>query len=222
MGKLIIIEGTDGSGKETQTNKLFERLSKEEKVKKITFPNYESDSSALVKMYLMGEFGENVNDVNAYAASSFFSVDRYASYKKEWGKYYHDNYVIISDRYTSANMVHQTSKIKDEKEKEKFLAWLEDFEYEKLAIPRPNLVIFLNVEIDYTFNLMKNRENKITGKENKDIHESDKNYLRASYENALNIAKNKNWIIIDCIENGKMKTIEEINDIIYNKVKEIL
>lgn len=221
MSKLIIIEGTDGSGKQTQSQKLYERLVHDNlKVKKISFPDYDSDSSSLVKMYLNGDFGKKPEDVNPYTASSFYGVDRFASYKMKWEKEYKEGYYIISDRYTTSNMVHQCSKISDSKDKNDFLTWLEDFEYNKLELPKPNMVIFLNVPIDYTVNLMKNRENKITGEEKKDIHESNVQYLKNSYYNALEIAKNKGWIIVDCVENNEMKTIDEIHELIYSKIKE--
>lgn len=221
MSKLIIIEGTDGSGKQTQSQKLYERLVHDNlKVKKISFPDYDSDSSSLVKMYLNGDFGKKPEDVNPYTASSFYGVDRFASYKMKWEKEYKEGYYIISDRYTTSNMVHQCSKISDSKDKNDFLTWLEDFEYNKLELPKPNMVIFLNVPIDYAVNLMKNRENKITGEEKKDIHESNVQYLKNSYYNALEIAKNKGWIIVDCVENNEMKTIDEIHELIYSKIKE--
>ncbi|CAM3091554.1 deoxynucleoside kinase [Streptobacillus felis] len=223
MGKLIIIEGTDGSGKQTQTEKLYSRLVDDgNKVKKISFPNYDSNSSALVKMYLSGEFGSKPTDVNAYAASTFYGIDRYASYKTDWGKEYISGTIIISDRYTGSNMIHHGSKFDDEKEKEKYLCWLEDLEFDKFGIPRPDVTIFLNVPIDYTFSLMENRDNKFTGESKKDIHESDKDYLRKSYYNALDIAKQKGWKVIDCVVNNRMLSIEEIHELIYANVKEIL
>lgn len=222
MGKLIIIEGTDGSGKQTQTLKLYERLKNENTlIKKISFPDYESESSTLVKMYLRGDFGKNPMEVNPYAASTFYAIDRYASYKTKWGKDYENGITIISDRYTGSNMIHHASKINDLSERNKYLEWLEDLEYNKLSLPRPNLVIFLNVEIEYSFNLMRDRVNKITGSEKKDIHESDLEYLRKSYYNALEIAKEKNWLIINCVKDGKMRSIDEIHNEIYEKVKEV-
>ena len=220
MGKLIIIEGTDGSGKQTQSQLLHDRLyNKGIKVKKISFPDYESPSSSLVKMYLNGDFGKDAQSVNAYAASSFYGVDRYASFKTKWEKEYENEYVIISDRYTTSNIVHQSSKIDDFEDKMKCVNWIEDFEYNKLGIPSPDLVVFLNVPIEYTFNLMENRENKITGEKSKDIHESNKEYLIKSYNSAIELAKIKGWIIIDCVKNGKMRTIEDINDEIYRNIE---
>ncbi|WP_073508322.1 dTMP kinase [Streptobacillus notomytis] len=223
MGKLIIIEGTDGSGKQTQTQKLYNRLVDNGiKVKKISFPNYESNASALVKMYLSGEFGSKPTDVNAYTASTFFGIDRYASYKMDWEKDYLSGSIIISDRYTGSNMIHHGSKIDDIKEKEEYLKWLEDLEFNKFCIPKPNITIFLNVPIEYTFNLMENRNNKFTGDSKKDIHESDREYLKKSYYNALNIAKEKGWRIINCVVDNKMLTIEDIHELIYSEIKEIL
>ena len=220
MGKLIIIEGTDGSGKQTQSQLLHDRLyNKGIKVKKISFPDYESPSSSLVKMYLNGDFGKDAQSVNAYAASSFYGVDRYASFKTKWEKEYENEYVIISDRYTTSNIVHQSSKIDDFEDKMKCINWIEDFEYNKLGIPSPDLVVFLNVPIEYTFNLMENRENKITGDKSKDIHESNKEYLIKSYNSAIELAKIKGWIIIDCVKNGKIRMIEDINDEIYRNIE---
>ena len=145
-GRLIVLEGLDGSGKATQAGLLYEALcGRGEQAMKITFPNYESDSSALVKMYLGGAFGQDVNDVNAYAASSFYSVDRYASYKTLWGCFYHDGGTVIADRYTTSNAVHQCSKLPRE-EWDAYLAWLFDFEYRKIAIPEPDTVVYLDVD----------------------------------------------------------------------------
>ncbi|CAM3087066.1 dTMP kinase [Streptobacillus ratti] len=223
MGKLIIIEGTDGSGKQTQTQKLYNRLADNGiNVKKISFPNYSSDASALVKMYLSGEFGSKPTDVNAYTASTFYGVDRYASYKTDWEKDYLSDNVIISDRYTGSNMIHHGSKIDDAEEKEKYLNWLEDLEFNKFGLPRPDITIFLNVPIEYTFKLMEDRNNKFTGDSKKDIHENDREYLKKSYYNALNIAKEKKWKIINCVVDDKMLAIDDIHELIYCEVKELL
>ena len=225
MGKLIIIEGTDGSGKQTQTEMLFNKLSEyrgKDKVKKISFPNYDSKASEPIKMYLSGEFGKNANDVNAYAASLFYSVDRFASFKKEWEKFYNDGGIVISDRYTTSNMVHQASKIKDDKEREAYLEWLIDLEWNKISIPEPDLIIFLDVPFEISQRLMKNRNNKITGEINKDIHEKDSKYLKDSYNIAKDLAKKYRWEIIECVKNDKLKSIEDINKEIMNKIKYIL
>ena len=135
MGKLIVIEGTDGSGKSTQFRLLTQRLNQEGKAfEQLVFPQYSEPSSALIRMYLGGEFGTHPGDVNAYAASAFFAVDRYASFQKVWGQYYKDGGLIVSDRYTTSNAVHQASKEPEEKRAD-FLAWLYDFEYDNLGFP---------------------------------------------------------------------------------------
>ena len=170
-GRLIVLEGLDGSGKATQAGLLYEALcGRGEQAMKITFPNYESDSSALVKMYLGGAFGQDVNDVNAYAASSFYSVDRYASYKTLWGCFYHDGGTVIADRYTTSNAVHQCSKLPRE-EWDAYLAWLFDFEYRKIAIPEPDTVVYLDVDPEVSQRLMSQRYHG--DEEKKDIHEKN-------------------------------------------------
>ena len=215
MGKLIIIEGTDGSGKHTQTELLYKKLKEikgEEKVKKISFPNYESKASEPVKMYLAGEFGKTVESVNAYAASVLYSVDRFASFKTEWEEFYNNDGIVISDRYTISNMIHQVPKILDENEKEKYLEWLVDLEWEKIGIPKPNIVFFLDIPFEFSQKLMKNRENKITGEKEKDIHEKDKNYLKNAYDVAKELSVKYEWNVISCINGDKLRTIEDIND----------
>jgi Thymidylate kinase len=220
-GKLIVIEsGSDGSGKATQSQKLFNRLYDENyKVRKIEFPNYKSNSSALVKMYLNGEFGSNPEDVNAYAASTFYAVDRFASYKTEWEEFYKAGDIIIADRYTTSNMVHQASKINDEKKRDEFLEWISDFEYNLYKLPKPDCVIFLDMPPQYSNKLIENRINKFTGNEKKDIHEKNYEYLKRCYNNSLYIANRGNWNKIKCIEDNKIKTVDEIHDIIYSIVK---
>lgn len=223
MGKLIVIEGTDSSGKETQTKKLYERLANEvEKVRKISFPNYESPACEPVKMYLAGAFGDNALNINPYPVSTMFAIDRYASYKMDWESFYNVGGIIVTDRYTTSNMVHQASKIENIDEKSKYLGWLEDLEYNKMGIPKPDLVIFLNMPTEMAVKLMEARKNKITGEEKKDIHEKDTSYLKKSYDNACDIAKKYNWQEIKCVENKRLKTIEEIGEEIYTLVKEIL
>lgn len=219
-GKLYIIEGVDGSGKETQTKKLYERLKSDQvNIKKVEYPNYKSDSSALVKMYLNGDFGKDADDVDAYVSSTFYAVDRYASYKTEWEDFYIKGGIVLADRYTSSNMIHQASKIEDEKERKKFLDWLEDLEFGMYALPRPTKVIFLDMPPKYSQQLMENRDNKITGEAKKDIHESNFEYLKKSYENAMNVVKTYNWSIINCVEDGKILSIDEIHEKVYQEVK---
>lgn len=219
MGKLIVIEGTDSSGKETQTKKLYEKLAEiTDKVKKITFPNYESPACAPVKMYLAGEFGENPLEVNPYPISAMYAIDRYASFKKDWENFYNDGGVIVTDRYTQSNMIHQASKISNEDEKHKYFQWLVDLEFEKMRIPKPDLVLFINMPPEFAKELMKDRHNKITGGEKKDIHEKDEVYMRKSYETACQVAKEQNWTEILCVKDGKLRTIDEIAEDIYNVV----
>ena len=158
MGKLFVIDGTDGSGKQTQLSKLEERLKKENiDYKKVSFPNYESRSSSLVKMYLSGEFGENAKDISPYIASTFYAADRYATYKKDLEEFYNNGGIILADRYTTANMVHQSGKIKDKDEREKFLDWLWDFEFNLYKLPIPTKAFFLNMPPEYSIKLMRKK-----------------------------------------------------------------
>lgn len=224
MGKLIIIEGTDGSGKQTQATYLFNKL-KELNIdtKQINFPNYESPMSMPVKIYLSGKLGDKASDINPYAASSFYSIDRYGSYRMEWKKEYEKGYTIISDRYTTANMIHQACKIEDIDEKDNFLDWLVDLEYNKFELPVPDLVIFLDVPFEYSSNLIKNRNNKITNEKEKDIHESDKEYLKNAYQTAKMVAKKYDWLVIDCIKNGNIRDIDDIHsEILENVINKVL
>jgi len=220
-GKLIVIEGTDSSGKKTQTERLYQRLSNEgHSIMKVDFPNYSKDSSALVKMYLRGDFGDKPHDVNAYVASTFFAVDRFASFKTEWQDFYNDGGIIISDRYTTSNMVHQASKFNDLEEKEAYLNWLWDLEFVKFGLPKPELVIFLDMPPNISAELMKNRCNKITGESKKDIHENDLKYLTESYQNACKIADKYNWKKVSCAKNDyTIKGIDEIHNEIYSIIK---
>lgn len=222
-GKLIVIEGCDGSGKATQTRKLYNRLLGEKyNVKKVEYPNYNSESSALVKMYLNGDFGENPEDVSAYVASTFYGVDRYASYKTQWKKFYEGGGIVLSDRYTTSNMVHQASKIDNIEEKDKFLKWLWDFEFNIFKLPVPDCVIFLDMPPEYSKNLMIERNNKFTGNTKKDIHESNYEYLINSYNNAVYVADKYSWSKISCIENNRINTVNDIHENIYSLVKNII
>lgn len=223
MGKLIVIEGTDSSGKETQTKRLFEKLEEKGlKVKKISFPNYDSPACEPVKMYLSGAFGEDAMKVNPYPVSTMYAIDRYASFKIDWEKFYNEDGIIVTDRYVTSNMVHQASKIKDLDEKKEYLNWLEDLEYEKMGIPRPDLVIFLNMPTEMAVKLMAERKNKITGEEKKDIHERDKEYLKESHANACKIANTYNWKEIKCSDGERIKTIEEIGEEVFSLVEKVV
>ncbi|WP_368489454.1 dTMP kinase [Clostridium sp. BJN0013] len=222
-GKLIVVEGCDGSGKATQTTKLYNRLLNEKyNVKKVEYPNYSSESSALVKMYLNGDFGENPEDVSAYVASTFYGVDRFASYKTQWKKFYEQGGIILADRYTTSNMIHQASKINDIEEKDKFLKWLWDFEFNIFKLPIPDCIIFLDMPPKYSKNLMIERNNKFTGNSKKDIHESNYEYLINSYNNALYVASKYRWSKVSCVGNNRINTVNEIHENIYSLVKNIL
>ena len=222
-GKLIIIEsGSDASGKATQTKKLYERLIADGyKVRKVEYPNYDSESSALVKMYLRGEFGKKATDVDPYIASTFYAADRYASFKTEWEEFYNNGGIILADRYTTSNMVHQASKMAKE-DRDKYLDWLFDFEFNMYKIPQPDCVVFLDVPIEYSKKLMENRKNKITGESKKDIHESDLDYLEKSYNNSLYIADKYDCKKINCVENQSLRSIDSIHEEIYKLVTDTI
>lgn len=209
MGKLIVIEGLDGSGKSTQLDLLTENLKKNSiDCKTVSFPDYDNPSSTLVKMYLKGDFGKKPDDVNAFAASTFYCVDRYASFKANWGDFYNNGGTVVAGRYTTSNAVHQCSKL-PESEWENFLEWLYDFEYQKVSIPKPDKVIFLDMPIEVSQKLLTGRYNGDESK--KDIHESDTEYLARCRKAALFTAKYSGWEIIPCAENGNARTIESIS-----------
>ena len=220
MGKLIVIEGTDGSGKSTQLKMLTDHLTQDKvEFKKIVFPRYSEESSALIRMYLGGQFGSNPSDVSAYAASTFYGVDRYASYKMDWGSYYENGGLVVSDRYTTSNAVHQTSKEPADKQAD-FLNWLYDFEYNKLSLPKPDLVIYLDMPTDFSEKLLRSREASTNTKA--DIHEQDTAYLATCRQIGRMAAKHYGWQIIDCVRDGSMRTIEDIHREIYNLVTSTL
>ena len=216
MGKLIVIEGTDGSGKSTQFRLLTDRLESEQvKFQKLVFPQYSEPSSALIRMYLGGEFGNSPSDVNAYAASAFYSVDRYASYRKVWGKWYEEGGLVVSDRYTTSNAVHQASKEPEDK-REGFLNWLYDFEYDKLGLPRPDLVIYLDVPTDFTEKMLRHRETETHT--HADIHEQDMQYLATCRRMGRAAAEHYGWTVIRCVRDGAMRSMEDIHEEIYRHV----
>ena len=206
MGKLIVIEGLDGSGKATQAKRLSAALlARGEHVREVSFPDYDSPSSALVKMYLGGEFGSRPQDVNAFAASSFYAVDRYASFKKDWQADYAAG-TIIADRYTTSNAIHQCSKL-DRQEWDAYLDWLFHFEYALLGIPTPDLVVYLRVDPAVSQALMRKR---YRGEDLRDIHEKDLDYLRRCQEAAEYCAQRLGWCVVECCENGAMRSVEAI------------
>ena len=218
MGKLIVIEGVDASGKATQTQRLFERLAEEGKaLRQISFPDYESDFSVPVKRYLAGDLGKNADDVGPYAASLFYAIDRYASCKRDWGKFYEEGGILIADRYVTSNLVHQAAKIQGDKRP--FMEWLHDLEYEKLGLPKPDLVLFLDMPPACARRLMQDRANKFTGEQQKDIHERDPEHLDKAYRNAMEIADLAGWQIVHCAEGETIRKIDEISEEIYQLVK---
>ena len=216
---LIVIEGLDGSGKATNANALYEKLgSLGKRVKKISFPDYESDSSALVKMYLAGGFGKKATDVNAYAASAFYAVDRFASFKTGWETEYNRGDFIIADRYTTSNAVHQSGKLSGA-ERDAYFEWLYDFEFGKMGLPRPDAVIYLDVLPEVSQKLMSER---YSGDENKkDIHEADTEYLKKSRQAALYAAKKLGWQVVSLCENGEMLSREDAFARVFDKIKEL-
>lgn len=220
QGSLIVIEGIDGSGKSTQYKKLCQRLEQEGlDFRKIVFPRYDKDSSALIREYLRGGFGTKPDDVNAYAASTFFAVDRFASFKTDWGEYYNKGGVVLSDRYTTSNACHQGSKLPAD-ERLSFLNWLYDFEFRLLGLPAPSLVIYLNIDIEVSRRQMDRRQNDTNTEA--DIHEKDFEYLAASLEAGRLAAKTYGWKVIDCVRSGEMRSIDDIHEEIYATVMEAI
>lgn len=220
MGKMIVFEGTDGSGKTTQFTLLSRRLQAMGiDFKKMDFPQYSEPSSALIRMYLGGEFGTRPADVNAYAASTFYAVDRYASYRKVWGEYYKNGGLMLSNRYTTSNAVHQASKVPLER-REEFFRWLYDFEYKHLELPEPDIVIYLDVPTELTGEMLRTREEKT--QTHADIHEQNMDYLRICRETGLQAAHFYGWTIIDCARDGKMRSIEDIHNEIFALVQNCL
>lgn len=219
-GKLLVLEGLDGSGKATQAKLLAAHLAGSgRRVMEVTFPDYESDSSALVKMYLSGQFGSRPDDVNPYAASSFYAVDRYASYKTKWGSFYEAGGIVIADRYTTSNAVHQTSKL-PAGERRAFLDWLFDFEYGKLGLPAPTRVLYLDMPTELTEQMMRRREQQTHT--HADIHEQNDAYLRACRENAAFVVDYCGWRHIDCADGSRILPPEEIAARVLREVEDLL
>lgn len=209
---LIVIEGIDSSGKATQAKLVFEELVKRSyNAMKLEFPDYKSDSSSLVKMYLNGKFGKDPKLVNPYAASLFFASDRFASYKTSWEKFYKNKGVLISDRYVSSNMIYQAAKFDDKKDREYYIEWIFDLEFNKLCLPKPDIVIFLCIPPELCRKLNDKRLNKITGFSEKDIHEKDTSYMERTYEVAIEVANKYEWEILNCMEKSSLKSIGKIN-----------
>lgn len=220
MGKLIVIEGTDGCGKMTQLKLLSDALlAGGTDCRKLDFPRYGEDSSALVRMYLEGKFGSDPEAVNPYAASTFFAVDRYASYHTDWKDYYLSGGILVSNRYTTSNATHQGAKLPPA-EREAFFRWLYDYEFGLLGIPAPDLVILLDVPIEITKNLMAVRcEECGVGT---DIHEADIGFLKLSRESARQAAQLLGWKTVLCTQGNKMRPVDDIQTEVLTIVKTLL
>lgn len=219
-GRLIVFEGTDGSGKSTQFKALCSRLDQQGTVyEKLVFPQYDQPSSALIRMYLGGEFGSRPEDVNPYAASAFFAVDRYASMKKVWGEWYARGGLILTDRYSTSNAVHQAAKLPAE-EQENFCRWLDEFEHDRLGLPRPDAVIYLDMPTQQAVRLLRIREQATNT--HADIHEVDDGYLAACRETALRAAQVLGWTVVPCVENGRLRTVDEIHQQIWSLIAPVL
>ena len=219
-GRLIVFEGTDGSGKATQSRLLCEHLKRENiPYKNINFPRYGQPSAAMVQEYLDGRLGSHPGDVNAYAASLMFSMDRYASYKQDWGPFYEAGGLVIADRYTTSNAVHQASKL-PEGERKAFLDWLFDTEYRLLELPKPDLVIYLDMPTEITEKMMRRRE-AATGT-HADIHEQDEAYLKSCRDAAREIVRDCGWTVIRCARDDAPRTVEDIHDEVYRTVRALL
>lgn len=220
MGIFIDLEGLDGSGKTTQTQLICSRLQEDGiDFKQIKLPDYESDSSILVRKYLAGDFGKNAGDVNAYAASVLYAADRFASFTEKWGEDYNNGKLIFADRYTPANALYQMTKLSKE-EWDPYLEWLFDFEYNKIGIPAPDKVIFLDMPVEVSQRLMTQRYEGDESK--KDVHEANVSFLNACREAALYAAEKCGWSVISCAENDEPLPIDVINDKVYAILKETL
>jgi dTMP kinase len=221
-GKLIVLDGTDGSGKATQTKLLVERLKKQgHKVETADFPQYGQKSAALVEEYLNGKFG-TAEEVGPYRASVFYAVDRYAaSFKiREW---LNQGKIVVSNRYVSANMGHQAGKIKNLKERDNYLSWIDNLEYDIFKIPRPDAIILLYMTPEIGQKLVDKKGSRTyIGGAKRDIHEADLNHLKNAAEAYQYVAKKYNWVIIDCASNNRLKSIEEIHELVFEKINNIL
>ncbi|MGE0793299.1 MAG: dTMP kinase [Candidatus Woesearchaeota archaeon] len=220
-GKFIVICGTDGSGKGTQTNLLVERLKKENKdVVMVDFPRYGERSSVFVEDYLNGKFG-TAKEVGPYRGSIFYALDRYAA-SFEMKKQLAEGKFIIANRYVSANKGHQLGKIKYNDERDKYLEWLNNLEYGIFEIPKEDVNILLYVPPEIGQKLVDKKSARSYTESKRDIHEADLEHLKEAADAYMYVAKKENWIIIDCTKDGELLSIEEIHKMIYEKVKELL
>lgn len=217
MGRMIVIEGVDGSGKSTQFARLCRRLEEEGvPFRQVAFPRYGQPSAALIEQYLQGQFGDKPEDVGPYAASAFFAVDRVASFQQDWGEYYRQGGLMLCDRYTTSNAVYQASKLPPE-QAEPFLRWLFDFEYQKLGLPEPSLVFFLDMPEQISLELLRRRPGGLG-----DIHEKDREYLARCRQSALRICQLYGWRRIDCAPEGYPAPVEQVHGWIWDQVQKFL
>ena len=220
QGKLIIMEGIDGSGKSTQYEKLRARLAAEGRAfRSIVFPRYAEESSALIRAYLAGQFGDRPGDVNPYAASTFFAVDRFASYKTDWGDYYQQGGLVLADRYTTSNACHQGSKLPPS-ERQQYLDWLYDFEFRLMELPKPDLVIYLDIDVEVSRRLMERRQSDTNT--TADIHEKDLAYLDECLAAGRYAAAHYGWTRIRCVDGGQLRSVEDIHEEVYRAVRSAL
>ena len=220
-GKLIVFEGTDGSGKATQAKLLCETLAQRGiAYREIDFPRYGNPFADPANLYLHGALGNRPGDVNAYAASVLYAVDRFASYKEDWGGFYEEGGIVVANRYTTSNAVHQASKL-PEAEWEGFFRWLFDFECGKLGLPLPDLVVYLDMPTEQAVRLLRSREASTHTKG--DIHEVDTGYLALCRKTALRAADCLGWVKIPCVDGaGALRSMEDIHRDIWAAAARIL
>ena len=220
-GTMLVLDGLDGCGKTTQAQRLAQRLEQAYpgRIHLISYPDYQSPSSALVRMYLEGDFSAHPDGVNAYAASTFYAVDRYAGYVRQWGEWYRRGHLILACRYVTSNAIHQMGKLPKE-EWSGFLDWLEDFEYEKLGLPKPDLVCYLEMDRTVSEQLL---EHRYQGDESRrDIHERDRAYLEQCRISAEYAARHWNWHRVACCRDGKVLPVEEITQQLWQQIQPLL
>ena len=218
--RLIVLEGTDGSGKATQAKLLLRSLEdRGVSCREIDFPRYGNPFAEPANLYLHGALGGAPGDVNACAASVMFAVDRFASYKEDWGAFYESGGVVVANRYTTSNAVHQASKLPDG-ERRSFLDWLFDLEYRRLGLPEPDLVLYLDMPTEAAKRLLRRREQETNTQA--DIHERDGEYLRRCRECAGEIARIQGWAIVNCAAEGAPRTPEDIHQEILAMVRGVL
>ena len=210
LGKLVVFEGIDGSGKSTQFDMLCTRLADEGRdFRRVRFPRYDEPSSSLVRMYLGGKFGDDPEAVNPYAASSFFTVDRIASFLQDWKSYYEKGGLILTDRYTTSNAIHQGAKMSADK-REHYYKWLYEFEFDLAGLPKPDCVIYMDIEAAQAARRLSKRQAE-TGTSG-DIHEQDPDFLEQSAQSGKQAANFYGWHKISCFSEGRERSESEIHD----------